>query len=181
MKRKGFHGVVLLLALSLFILILAGTARAADCGKMLQDRSARLWLEGETLGSMVIGARARLDFIYVDRELARVLAGDPKVPEWISWHAQHFGSPETEGKALFILRFETRKPWDFRVGGLVVGDYYLREEDVLTRFDFMPTGPLPGGTEGTLAFAVPGDALGQGKTVPLGYADERVDLYIPGR
>jgi hypothetical protein len=181
MNRGKVRGVVLVLALLLFILVLAGTARAGDFQSLLDSRSARLWLEGEKLGGMVIGARARLDFIYIDKRMASAISGEPQVPDWLAWHAQHFGSPETKGKALFVLRFETRKPWDFRVEDLAVGAYHPGEKDLLTRSEFVPDGPLPGGTTGTLAFVVPRKALGKGKSLSVGYGEDRVAFPVPGR
>lgn len=181
MPSRRVRGILLTLALLLFILILAGSAQAGDFQSFLDSRSVRVWLEGENLGGMVIGARARLDFIYIDEAMARAIPGDPRVPDWLVWHAQHFGSPETKGKALFVLRFETRKPWDFRMEGLAVGNYHPGEKDLLTRSEFAPTGPLPGGTTGTLAFVVPKKALGRGKTVSVGYGEDRAEFPVPGR
>lgn len=181
MSRGRLQGLALILALFGFILMLAGTAGAADLQKLMDQRTARLWLEGQMLGDMVIGARADLNFVYVDRKLARAATDDPEAPQWLRWHAQHYGSPEAKKKALFVLRFETRKPWDFQVSELKIGDYAVREEDVLTRSKFTPSGPLPSGTKGTLAFVVPLDALAKGKTISLGYGDERVEWKKPGR
>lgn len=181
MLKRKFQGLTLIVAVLCFILTLAGTAGAAGFEEVLGPRTARLWLEGQMFGDMVIGARAELNFVYVDRKLARAVAGDPKAPQWLRWHTQHYGSPEAKGKAFFVLSFETRKPWDFQVTGLRVGSYSLREEDILTRSAFTPTGPLPSGTTGTLAFVVPLDSLGKGKTVLLGYGEERVEWEKTGR
>lgn len=181
MTRSRLQGVALALALFGFILALAGTAGAANFQTLMDQRTARLWLEGQKLGDMVIGARADLNFVYVDWKLARAIPDAPEAPRWLCWHAQHFGSPEAKNKALFVLRFETRKPWDFRVTELRVGDYAVQDEDILTRSQFTPTGPLPSGTKGTLAFVVPSGSLGKGKTVLLGYGDELIELKKPGR
>jgi hypothetical protein len=181
MMKLRFQGLALVVALFGFLLILTGTAGASDFQKLMDSRTARLWLEGQRLGDMVIGARAELNFVYVDRKLVQALTDDYDAPEWLRWHAQHLGSPEAKKKALFVLRFETRKPWDFRISDIRVGNYSLREEDGLTRSAFTPTGPLACGTKGTLAFVVPAVSLGKGKTVLLGYGEERVEWKKTGR
>jgi hypothetical protein len=56
---------------------------------------------------MILGARARLDFIYIDRPLVEAVRVSHEVPEWLQWNTNYFGSPKSGKEALFLLVFET--------------------------------------------------------------------------
>lgn len=164
--------ILLVLALSLAVPAWA----VSPFQERLQARTATFWIEGQALGDMVLGARARLSFVLVDATLARDLSGNPEAPEWLSWHGQHYGA---KGKTLFIVRLKTLKPMTFDPTLLHVGDHQVTMDDVLTRQHFLPQGDLPSGLEGTLALRIPTTAIPKKGPIPLGYGDWGMEWTAP--
>lgn len=153
-----------------------GRGEAASFRELLEARTATCWVEGQVLGDMVIGARARLSFVLVDATLAKSLSGNPEAPDWLVWHGQHYGA---KGKTLFVIRFKALKPWNFEPTSLYVGDHQVEKEDIRTRVHFLPQGDLPSGTEATLAVLVPTKALPSGGPIPLGYGEFGIEWTAP--
>jgi hypothetical protein len=177
MKRLA-RVCVFLLAVSIF----PGAAWAAQpksLDDLLAERSANVWIDGQVLGDLVLGAKARLTFVYVDTPLATTARNDPGAPEWLTWHSRHLGEKYLKGRALFILRFETFTPWELVPGKLFVGTYAVSSEDVLSRKEYTPSGELPSGFTGTLPFSVPKTALKTGAEVALGYEKEAAKWKMP--
>ena len=171
-----------LLLLSLFVL--AGDAQAAQpktLDQLLAERSANVWVDGQVLGDLVLGARARLTFIYVDAALASTARADPGSPEWLTWHSRHLGEKTLKGKSLFILRFETFTPWELVPGNLFVSTHGVSSEDLLTMKEYTPTGELPSGFTGTLSFSVPRAVVKAGTEIAVGYEKEEAKWKVPGK
>ncbi|HDQ92793.1 MAG TPA: hypothetical protein ENN89_01590, partial [Synergistetes bacterium] len=118
-------------------LISATCSYGADLQGLLEERTVTLYPEGQLLGNMVIGARGKMQFIYVDGTLAKAVREDHSVPEWLSWHAKHWGTDPVKGKTLFILKYEAYKPWDFQMTDVSVGGRAVEAGDILTRKAFV--------------------------------------------
>ncbi len=164
--------------------VLAGKGLASQpptLEQLMAERSSTVWIDGQALGDLVLGAKARLTFLHVDSRLVSASRDDPGAPEWLLWHSQHFGSKNLRGKALFLLRLETFTPWELSPGKLFVGSYTVSSADILTIKEFTPTGELPSHFSGTLPFSVPKGIVKAGSEIVLGYGKESVKWKVPGK
>ena len=156
--------------MAIVILVMtASCAFGADVQKLLEERTVILYPEGQLLGNMMIGARGRLQFIYVDRALAKAVGDDQSSPDWLKWNTRHWGTDAAKGKTLFIIRYEANKPWDFNAADLAIGGKNIEPGDILTRNAYINEGDLPTGTVGIIAVSVPSEFAAPGKTTVLAY------------
>ena len=177
------RGILRFLAWTATVLCLGGVAWGMDeaaLNRLIERRTAVCHHEGQRLGDLVLGSRATFEFVLVDRTLSEALGKEVFPPEWLRYQGRHFGSDAVRGKTLFAVRFVTAKPMTFDPTRLWVGQAWIRPEDVLTRSDLIPREDLPSGVEVVLAVAAPGK-LAPGKTVLLGYGDDRVSFDVPVR
>ncbi len=168
----------------LMVLILMATATAAfsaDLETLVKDRTVVLYPEGQLLGNMVIGARGKIEFIYVDRTLAHAIRGAEMVSDWLSWYSRHWGTEDVKGKSLFIVRYEANKPWNFSTADLSIGGRNITPEDILTEKAFIVEGELPTGTVGILSLAVPSEFASPGKDTVISYLEETVEWKVPAK
>ncbi len=178
---------VTLLSLLFLFLVIGGTREGAASSQpkslddLLAERSASVWIDGQVLGDLVLGAKARLTFVYVDPVLASSARADSASPEWLVWHSRHVGEKYLKGKGLFVLRFETFTPWELVPGNLAVGTYVVSSEDILSKKEYTPSGELPADFTGTLPFSVPRTVLKPGTDVLLGYGKETVKWKVPAK
>jgi hypothetical protein len=171
----------ILLVAVLSVITLTGTGNAAEkpLEELIADRSARLYLEGQVLGDMVLGARARLDFIYIDRTLADAARESEAVPQWLEWNTSYFGSRKSGGGELFLLVFETFKPWTFEPGMICVNGKPIGTDDIVTRSAYVPHGDLPSDYTGRFAFTVASEFVGPGKKIVFSCQDDNVTWVVP--
>ena len=115
------------IAALLFLLIfaVAGAAGAQDTERLLDQRTANLWFEGEALGDLIIGARAQFAFIYVDGKLVESAWSDPMAPEWLKNNTSFYGGKETRKKAMFIIRVRTVKNLTLDHSMISIGSHVL--------------------------------------------------------
>lgn len=182
MKNKKF----LFAAFAALCVLFASAAFARErepgdvkASELLDSRQTSVWVEGERLGDMVIGARGALQIIYVDKKLANALTLDFSISDWAKQMAQYYGSDGTRGKALFIAHVETYKPWTFDPAQLFVGGYRVTEDDVLSPSMTNPFGELGSDQMGYFAFVVPAKELKKGKEIPIGYGDDSALWTVP--
>ena len=143
----------------------------ASVAGLTDERQTDIWVEGESLGDIRIGARGALQVIYIDEAMAKAMRSDVTVPLPVFDMAQFYGSEAARGKKLFIAHVETYKPWDFDYTNVFIGDYHLKKGDILSPSMTNPFGPLASKTEGYFAFAVPASVLKEGKEIQIGYGD----------
>ncbi|MBC7322074.1 MAG: hypothetical protein H5T90_03035 [Acetomicrobium sp.] len=171
------------LPLFAFFLLVLGALSFVEVAQASQDkleslsgeRTGTIFLEGEMLGDLILGARARLDFLYIDDVLVKASISSGKTPDWLKWHLGHFGSPETEGKELFVLRYEVYKPWDFDPFKITVNGVCLTKEDILTGFNRFVSGALPTGTVDSMAFTVPRSPDG---LYNISYDEDHIEIDV---
>jgi hypothetical protein len=163
------------------VIALAGTGVADEkpLEELIADRSARLYLEGQVLGDMVLGARARLDFIYIDRTLADAVKKSGAVPEWLEWNTSYFGSQKSGEGELFLLVFETFKPWTFEPEMIRVNGKPIEKGDIVTRSGYVPHGDLPSDYTGRFVFTVAPESVGPGKEIVFSCQDDSVTWMVP--
>jgi len=137
---------------------------ATELEKVLEERSCHMWIEGQVLGDMIIGARAQVMAVVVDSELVDSIKDDSSAPEWLSWHCNHFGSAPS-GEVLIIIRYKTLKYWEFEPSDITINGYIVKDDDIITRKDYIVRGTIPPDTKGTFAMYVPvqkGNDTGKG-------------------
>lgn len=166
--------------LLLLVFAAAGAAGAQDTDRLLDQRTANLWFEGEALGDLIIGARAQFAFIYVDGKLVESAWSDPMAPEWLKNNTSFYGGKETRKKAMFIIRVRTVKNLTLDHSMISIGSHVLTPADVLTNRHFVPVGELPPDLTAEFAVAVPAAAV-KGKTVRFAVGDYATELELPKR
>ena len=150
-----------------------------DLERLLEERTAVLYVEGQKLGNLIIGARAKLEFIYVDAPLVRAVKESDRAPSWLEWHVNKYGSDEAKGKSLFILRVETFKPFTLVPEMITINDLKLSDENVLTRKEFAPLGELPSSFSGALVLAIPRELVRPGQEVKFSCGGGEVTWVAP--
>ncbi|SRR6056297_254190 len=173
--------VLLVFFVSFTILTGVTSVFSEELQEALDARTCLIWIEGQQLGEMIIGARAQMGFILVDSKLKDLVAGNPDAPDWLRWHSSHFGTGPA-GRELFIIRYKTFKPWDFDPEKVFINGSQLQREDIVTRKAFTRQGLLPSDVSGTIAvFAPLGNMKQQDnvKLLPLAYGEYSGILEIP--
>lgn len=174
--RKVLGGMVL-------AMLMGGGALAREVSleSLLLPRTAVLWVEGQRLGELIVGARARLEILLVDRPLLEAVYGEnSQAPDWLRLHAQYATSDALKGKTLFIVRYKALIPWTFDPQEISVGDHKISWKDILTQKAFVPSGELPSGFAGDFAVAVP-KLPKTASEVSVAYGEWQSTLKIPGR
>ncbi len=166
-KDKYIFLLLLILLGMLFFSPLLSQVEASSFQELLDERSVSIWIEGQPLGDMMIGARAQLVFVYVDRKILDKGRENPDVPQWFSWNSQYYDKALKKKKGIFIVRFKTFRSWSFNPEMLSVEDYTLQQEDVITRKAFRLEGELPSDAIGSFAIMVPLDTLKKGHELLL--------------
>ncbi|GAB6279970.1 MAG: hypothetical protein STSR0007_00160 [Thermovirga sp.] len=163
------------------LVMFASCSFGADVQKLVDERTVMLYPEGQMLGNMVIGARGKIQFIYVDRTLANTVRNDSSAPDWLIWNTRHWGTDPVKGRTLFVISYEANKPWNFRTSDIAIGGKSLEPGDILTDKAFIIEGELPSGTVGILAVAVPSEFASPGKAVVFSYGEESAEWVVPGK
>lgn len=169
------------LLMALFFLAAATAAFSADLETLVQERTVVIYPEGQVLGNMVIGARGKMEFIYVDKALAHAIRGGEMVPDWLSWYSRHWGTEDVKGRTLFIIRYEANKPWSFDPADISIGGRSLERKDILNDKVFIVEGDLPSGTLGILSVAVPTELASPGKATVISYLEDTVEWTVPAK
>ena len=161
--------------MALFLLAASIAAFSADLETLVQERTVVIYPEGQVLGNMVIGARGKMEFIYVDKTLAHAIREGDMPSDWLSWYSRHWGTEDVKGRILFIIRYEANKPWSFDPGDISIGGRSLERKDILTDKAFIVEGDLPSGTLGILSAAVPSEFASPGKATVISYLEDSVE------
>ena len=178
-KNKVF---LIALISSLFSLLGGSALSASSSEDVLKARMATIWVGGQMLGDVVLGATSQLTFLYMDGkacDLAEKERG--QLPDWITWNLQYRGNASSGKKGFFLIRYKALKDWDFDISKISIGGYALTKDDIFTKLEFMKSGFLPSGTEGSLAICVPTSYLKPGKSISISYGDWSEQWIIPKR
>ncbi|MDD3133511.1 MAG: hypothetical protein PHQ51_02690 [Synergistales bacterium] len=167
--------------MALFLLAASIAAFSADLETLVQERTVVICPEGQVLGNMVIGARGKMEFIYVDKTLAHAIREGDMPSDWLSWYSRHWGTEDVKGRILFIIRYEANKPWSFDPGDISIGGRSLERKDILTDKAFIVEGDLPSGTLGILSVAVPSEFASPGKATVVSYLEDSVEWTVPAK
>lgn len=167
--------------MALFLLAASIAAFSADLETLVQERTVVIYPEGQVLGNMVIGARGKMEFIYVDKTLAHAIREGDMPSDWLSWYSRHWGTEDVKGRILFIIRYEANKPWSFDPEDISIGGRSLERKDILTDKAFIVEGDLPSGTLGILSVAVPSEFASPGKATVVSYLEDSVEWTVPAK
>ncbi|NCC96086.1 MAG: hypothetical protein EOM02_04525 [Synergistales bacterium] len=181
LNRK--NTVFLIVLISSLLSLLGGSALSASSSEdVLKARMTTLWVDGQLLGDMVLGATSQLTFLYMDGKACDLAEKErAQLPDWIAWNLQYRGNASSVKKGFFLIRYKALKNWDFDISKISIGGYTLTKDDIFTKSEFVKSGSLPSGTEGTLAVGVPGSYLKPGKKISISYGDWSEQWIIPKR
>ena len=205
MTRKTVHNKrgILLLLLAVFALFAplpatrqAEAAKREDLAALLERRSINCWPEGTVFEDMVIGARGKLTFFYVDSKLGNALQrlrtsgneGMPhdRMPAILTQFSGKFTA--RKDRTLFVVYIEGYKPWTFDTRKIRAGDETLADEDIVTGILANPEAELqPGENElpsdylGAMSFYVKNEILEPGKEISIGYGEDVSTWKVPGK
>ena len=174
LKRLG-----LTLIFALVLLVSRGEC-LEDLDTLLAKRSAVVWVEGQALGDMIIGARAQVTFIAVDGKLTETAWNDPAAPEWLKSNVAFSGDSKTRKKSLFIILVKTIRNFTLELPMISIGNHILSPEDVLTNKHYIPVGDLPPDLTVPFTVVVPSSAVKGGK-FPVRVGDYSIEMELPKR
>ncbi|MDO4987406.1 MAG: hypothetical protein Q4E17_00025 [Synergistes sp.] len=173
---------IILLMLSFALLLSAAAVSFADdeynsqgqsVSELIKQRQVGFWIEGTQFGDMILGARAKMQVIYMDKDLSTSIARDKFVPEWLTDMAQYWRY-STLKKKVFVAYLETNKPMNFDYTKLSVGGYLLQKDDILSPSMTNPFGDVASGEKASFAFTVPASVLKSKKEIKISYGDDFV-------
>ena len=160
----------------------------------MPPRTAVCYFDGDKLDDMVINARGKLTFLYVDSKLADNLKRQRKAEydrgafSGIPSEIFAYATKSKKGHVLFITRMQALKGWTFDSSMLSAGGYSPAKEDIITGVSDNPAlelrygeRGLAKGYDGYIGFFVPVENVKPGEIVSLGYAEDRVDWQAPDK
>lgn len=172
----------------------AAPGRRLDVGKLVEAHTITCWHDGEMLDDLVLNARGKLTFLYIDAKLALAIqksqtAGpeespiDTVPPQLLQYSGMH---GKRKGQAFFALLVDAWKPWTFDTGQITVGGYRLSEKDVYVDRGRGPQeGIVPGTNElgsdfvDYIGLYVPREHVKPGTTIQIGYGRDTVEWIVP--
>ncbi len=188
-----------LLAILFFLLLICppfseAASRETKFEKMLNPRTITCWVEGVAVDELVIGARAKMVFVCMDRklggEIARLrpdgnqAAEYDSVPSWLRASVGDY--MKQKDKTLFVVQFATAKPWDFDFGKIRVGDYRPQRADILLGARLAQIMrpeesaiSLPSDFADQFVFFVPSELLKPGAEIQIGYDESLATWTVP--
>lgn len=172
------------------MILILGTAAWAHNSKAWQERldarTATLWIEGQDIGDgIVLNSRGELNVTWIERGLVRYLNRDRDVEEWVFDSLNYYSSnrkdtqAKVKGRDVLVLRFRAVKYWNFSPTKLVVGDYSVTSDDILTKREYWDQGELTPGHVGIVAVCVPSFKAGQ--KIDLSYEDSLTVFEVPAK
>ncbi len=186
--------IVLTLAMALFAPLAAFAApRGEEAQKFFERRLIRVWFEGMALDDLVLGARGKLTFLYVDARMGSAIqrlgtsSGNEMPPETAKHLLSYTGNyGRRKGHTLFAVSVEAFKHWSFDPAELTVAGYQLTDEDLVTgvigdrRYEISPgLNELPADYTGMFSFYVPTDRLKPGTEIEIGYGEYTTTWTVP--
>ncbi|MDR1134497.1 MAG: hypothetical protein LBL05_10065 [Synergistaceae bacterium] len=173
-----------------------GRDAANEIERVSEPRTAVCWFEGDAIGDVVVNARGRVIFLYMDSGLAaafsrqkqRDMKNGPSssVPPHLTAYASKYGSKKKH--VLFVASVKALKRWDFDTEKLSVAGYSPAKDDVLTGVTGSTLMELRPGVsalgkdyEGYVGFFVPADRIQAGTEIKIGYGADLVGWKVPAR
>ena len=148
--------------------------------KLIPQRVAYCWVEGQALGELILGARGKITIVYVDEALKKALTQEGTTPpSWLKEQAAYI-MPHPK-KLGFVILIEANKPWDFSIGELKIAGNILDESHLLTKKERVPDGELESGFSEAISVSIPAGWAKRGKPLVIAYGDDTAELLLPKR
>ena len=200
LRYKTTSLLLLLAIIALFAPLLtmspADAAKREDLVTLLKRRSINCWPEGAVFEDLVIGARGKLTFFYIDSKLGNALqqmktAGNEdmqhdRMPLILTQLSGKFMAQK--GSTLFVLYIEGYKPWTFDTRKIHISGEALADEDIVTGIFANPEAELqPGENEltsdymGAMSFSISNELLKPGSEITVGYGEDVTTWKVPGK
>ncbi|NLL36985.1 MAG: hypothetical protein GX256_05630 [Fretibacterium sp.] len=166
--------LLLLFILSLFLAGPVWAHASKSWRALLDSHTAKMWVDAQVLGDLVLNARAEMDVTWLPSSLRKKLEKDRDVYDWVSNSLGYYFDSHSKSKGrlkghdVFVLRYRAVKNWTFDPTQLVIGGHQVTSEDILTDKAFHVIGDLPTGTTGILALRAPSLKPGSRINISLG-------------
>jgi hypothetical protein len=197
--RNSFYAVIL----SSLVMMPADSPKRAEAAgpikeieKLTPPRTAVCFFDGEQVSDLVVNARGKLTFIYVDGKLAEALSRQQKlesnqgassgIPPQIFAYAAKAKSKKQ--RVLFVARVQAMKGWQFDPAMISVGGYSPTKEDIITGVAGNPSTELRYGVkelqkgyDGFVGFFVPAGNVKPGTETAVGYGNDSAAWTAPDK
>jgi hypothetical protein len=200
-STKEIRRIAMTLALAAILLaplatLAAAASRNEEAQKLFERRIISSWVEGMAMDELVIGARARLTFLYVDAKMGAAIqrlgsSASNSVPaaDTVKQLLPYTGGyGRRKGHILFTVSVEAIKHWSFDTADLTVGGYRPAKDDMITgiaggpRYEISPgLNELPSGYNGMFSFYVPAAHLKPGTDIEIGYGEYVTTWTVPAK
>jgi hypothetical protein len=167
-----------------------------DIEKLTPPRTAVCFFDGERMSDLVLNARGKLTFVYVDVKLADAYerqkkseykgGGQSGIPQQVFAYASK--ARQKKKHVLFVARVQALKGWTFDPSLISVGGYSPSEGDIITGVTDNPSRELrfgerelKKGYDGFIGFFVPVENASPGAETYVGYASDRSDWKAPDK
>lgn len=198
MKTPSPYALLLLAALLAAALfpVSAEAARKDDIQKTADRRTIFCWVEGAVFEDLVMNARGRLSFLYVDSRMGGALqklrtsgSREDAPAEFSEMLLAYTGQyAARKGQILFAVQIVASKPWTFDTSLIHVGGFTPAPDDFVTAVRQNPEAELrhgitelPSGYEGILSFYVPASQLKPGTEIEIGYGEDKTAWRVPAK
>jgi len=192
LNRVRIAAILAVAATSLIWVCQAAANPMKDIENLTPPRTAVCFFEGEKFADLVLNARGKLTFLYVDRKFANALGRQRKaeydrgtfsgIPSQIFAYA----TKSKRRHVLFITRVQALRGWAFDTSMLSIGGYSPVKENIITGISDNPYLELKFGEhsltqnyDGYIGFFVPAENVKPGETINLGYAEDLVEWQVP--
>jgi hypothetical protein len=192
--KKKTLCLILTLAIALLVPVSAFAApTSAAAQKFFERRLIRVWYEGLVMDELVLGARGKLTFLYVDARMGSAIqklntptenAMPPDVAKHLLSYTGNYG--RRKGHTLFAVSVEAFKHWSFNPTELTVGGYRVTDEDLVTgvvgdrRYEISPgVNELAADYTGMFSFYVPNEHLKAGTGIEIAYGEYPTVWTVP--
>jgi hypothetical protein len=173
-----------------------GGSTPDEVERLSEPRTAICWFEGSMVGDIVVNARGRITFLYMDSKLASALSRQKtrdmktgpssRVPQHLMAYASKHGSKKKH--VLFVASIRALKRWEFDTEKLSVAGYSPAKDDIVTGVTGSALMELRHGArllqkdyEGYVGFFVPADMIQAGTEIKVGYDADLVDWKVPAK
>lgn len=200
-RQKIFQFKTLIFTMLAFALVIqcalpAYAASKSDVQKFLDRRLSVCWVEGLVLDDLVMGARGKMTFLYVDSRMGSAIQKQGTsgtrdgMPDDMAKHIYAYTGKfgDRKGSVMFAMSIEAYKPWDFDTSMISVAGYSPAKEDIITAvtgdttYEIEPgVNVLPSGYSGMLSFYVPASMIKPGQEVNVGYGEYSTAWKVPGK
>lgn len=184
LKRKNM--MCLCAALSV-LLSLVGFSEAAkkpeeQFQELIKHRSVTLWVDGTKIEELVVGARARLNFTWLDDKLATLLNDNHMdFSQEADWHLASRAQARKAGQELIVVNCLAMQHFFFDPSVIQVNGETVKPGDVYTNLLMSNAGEMRPDDRASFAFGIPQKLLKPGTTIRFSTDQWFVDWVVPGK